>query len=114
MLEVLLIEINMRISARQHTQECRVFTVLYIQVSCMRGVYQVPTDGRNAKGGPGSAATGSGAAAAGAADAVGSGAGAGAATVGVDTGVFNGIYLGTFPDTNSAHTLTPITLLIYL
>lgn len=70
-----------------------------IQVSCTRGVYQVPTDGRNAKDGPGSDATGSGAGA-GAADAVGSGAGAGAATAGLDTGVFNGIYLGTFPDTS--------------
>ena len=70
-----------------------------IQVSCTRGVYQVPTDGRNAKDGPGSDAT-----------AlvlqqeqrmlVGSGAGAGAATAGLDTGVFNGIYLGTLPDTS--------------
>ena len=104
----------LRISPRQRYTGMSGIHCLYIQVSCMRGVYQVPTDGRNAKGGPGSAATGSGAAAAGAADAVGSGAGAGAATVGVDTGVFNGIYLGTFPDTNSAHTLTPITLFIYL
>ena len=62
--------------------------------SACSGVYQVPTDGRKAKGGPGSGATAAGVGAVGAAAATGAAAGAaGAAAAGTVMGVFNGMYL---------------------